>query len=311
MLIVGILLFQVFSQSGCNPRKDHITELLEKLDIREADFKLDKKDRQEWKKSYEFASKELKEMGTNSFPFLIKELNSFTCSFPIEKNKKKAKKAAQLMSAFDILGTNLAPLLPEFESCLNTNRNYRCAIFGIKSLGKPAVHYLVDILNTNNNPDICAVTVQDLSDLGWRLNEKNQKIDSDLAKTIIKELTPYLRDPDEYLNLNAIRGIEIYCQDAKSGIQPLLENLDGQFFPIRAQMLGTIANIQNYFQEYDPQVDIIISEINERNYEDETEARIIKHFCTEILERKGLSARNLDWYKPFLNSHSITRESIK
>ena len=308
MLIVGTLLFQIFSQSGCSPKKDHVTELLEKLDLMK-DFNQDGsyngKDGTRTMEDYQLARKELKEMGTNSFPFLVKELNSFAFDLNSytydpnhEKNReaweKKCAKYRQLSTAFSILGTNLTSmLLPEFESCLDTNKNYGCALCGISCIGEPAIRYLLDILSTNNSSDIRSVAACELSNLGVTLNIRDKiVVDPKLGEAITEKLIPYLKSTNAFVQVRVASGIAIYCQDAKSVVQPLLECLKNEKNEeVLAQIIKWTSYIQDYFKEYDPQVDIVVKEISERQYESEAMTRLIKKYSTDLLERKAESPR--------------------
>lgn len=322
LLIAGTLLFQVFSQAGCSPKKDHVAELLEKLDLMK-DFNQDGsyngKEGNHAMENYQLARKELKEMGTNSFPFLIKELNSFTYDLDSfiydpnrEKNReaweKKCAKYRQLTTAFSILGTNLTSmLLPEFESCLYTNKNYGCALSGISTLGEPATRYLLDILSTNNSSDIRSVAACELSNLGVTLNIRDKiVVDPKLGEAITEKLIPYLKSPNAFVRVRVASGIAIYCQDAKSAIQPMLECLkDEKNEEVLVEIIKWTSYIQDYFEEYDPQVDIVVKEIGERQYESEAKTRWIKKLCTDLLERKAKSPRKKS------ESHSNNEESIK
>jgi hypothetical protein len=144
MRLLAILLLVAATLQGCSEAGNNdksLSKILMQLDSTSPESDRDK------------AVESLRHLGTNAFPLLVAEMNSFKWQTPQEKDERIISRTQRLRTAFDVFGTNLAPLTQEFVANLDTNRNFVSALDGLAAMRERGAVHLVEAM-TNREPPV-------------------------------------------------------------------------------------------------------------------------------------------------------------
>jgi len=159
------------------------------------------------------AARELRQLGTNAFPALVAEMNSFRWHTPEEKDETIVSRTRRLREAFQLIGTNTAPLIPEFLANLDTNRNFISALDGLAATGESGVRYIVGAL-TNKQPPVRLNAVATVMKLGTN---------SDAARLAVQNLILLFKDQSAIIRSLSTEAVGLFCDNQSACIPPLLE----------------------------------------------------------------------------------------
>lgn len=199
----------------------------------------------------------LQRLGTNAFPFLIAEMNSFKWHTPQETNKSVIDRAQRLRAAFDVFGTNLIPLTNVFVESLNTNRNFVSAMDGLVAIGTRAVPYLLGAL-TNRESAIRLNAVAAILKLA--------RTDSDTAMVALPHLIPLLKDESVLVRSLATETLGLYCANPSACMPALLEIVLGDSDEVvRSQAVKAVGRIQARVGRIDPNTRSVLEKVSRQD----------------------------------------------
>jgi hypothetical protein len=188
------------------------------------------------------AIKSLRLLGTNAFPSLVAEMNAFKWHTPEEKDEKVISRMRRLRAAFEVFGTNLAPLTGEFVANLNTNRNFMGALNGLAAMREGGAKYLVEAM-TNNDAPIRLNAVAGIMQIGTNAS---------VAKLAFPNLVLLLKDDSPLTRCLAVKTIGAYCFEPNTCIPVLLECAQADpDLVVRSQSVKGVGRIRVRFGQLD------------------------------------------------------------
>lgn len=158
------------------------------------------------------AAQELRQLGTNAFPLLVAEMNSFRWHTPEERDETIVSRTRRLREAFQVIGTNLAPLIPEFLANLDTNRNFVSALDGLAATGELGVRHIVEAV-TNQQSPIRLNAIATVMKLGTN---------SDTARLAVPNLILLFKDPSAIIRSLSTEAVGLLCDQQSACLSPLL-----------------------------------------------------------------------------------------
>jgi hypothetical protein len=199
----------------------------------------------------------LQRLGTNAFPFLIAEMNSFKWHTPQETNKSVIDRAQRLRAAFDVFGTNLIPLTNVFVGNLNTNRNFVSAMDGLVAIGTRGVPYLLGALTHRES----AVRLNAVAAI-----LKLARTDSDSAMLAMPHLIPLLKDESVLVRSLATETLGLYCTNPSACMPALLEIVLGDSDEVvRSQAVKAVGRIQARVGRIDPNTRSVLEKVSRQD----------------------------------------------
>ncbi len=195
----------------------------------------------------------VKRLGTNAFPLLIAEMNSFKWHTPQEKDQAIIDRTRRLRMAFEVFGTNLVQLTNEFVKNLNTNRNFVSAMDGIVATGEKGIPYLIAAL-TNREAAIRLNAVAGILKVARTSPEK--------AKRITPSLIPIVKDEFVLVRSLATETLGLYCDNSNVCTPALLEvALEDTDEVVRCQAIKAVGRIQARVGTISPNTKSVLEKI--------------------------------------------------
>jgi HEAT repeats len=199
------------------------------------------------------AAIKLQQMGTNAFPFLVAEMNSFKWHTPEEKDEKILSRTRRLRGAFQVLGANLLPMTGEFVRDLDTNRNFVNALDGLCAIGEQGVPFIIGAM-TNRQSALRLNAIGAVLKMGTNFNT---------AGLALPNLIFLLNDESVLVRSLAIETIGVYCNEPSTVISPLFKVARSDpDLVIRVQGIKAIWRIQTRNRGVDADTKARIEEIS-------------------------------------------------
>lgn len=219
------------------------------------------------------AVERLQRLGTNAFPFLIAEMDSFKWHTPQEQDQSIIDRTRRLQRAFNVLGTNLIPLTNEFVSSLNTNRNFVSALNGLAAMGNQGIPYLILAL-TNGNADVRFAAVGGVLQVARKSPEE--------AKGAIRGLIPLLQDESALVRSLAANVLGLYCVEPHACIPALLQAaLTDSNEVVRCQAVKAVGSIRMRTRRMELPTRRILEEISKQD-----KSHFVRETAEQVIEQE-------------------------
>jgi len=205
------------------------------------------------------AIESLRHLGTNAFPFMIEEMNSFKWHTPEEKDEEVLSRTRRLRTAFEVFGADLAPLIPEFQANLDTNRNFVSALDGFVAMGDRGAPYLI-VAMTNCEPPIRLNAVAAIIKVGTN---------SAIAKLAVPNLLLLLNDQSALIRCVSVETVGELCAESDNCIAPLLKiALTDSDLVVRSQGVKAIGKISMRLGGMNANTKSVLEEISRQDKSD-------------------------------------------
>ena len=213
---------------------------------------------QEAVKEYMKLTNRIFKIGMNEWLSCVtNELTSFKFTFPeeLEQNQDNIKKLERLRKICGIMETNLVPLIPFYESNLETNCNFVGAAYGLLALKQAGFPSLMKALTNNHSATVQAIGMRSIVKLGWRaVHDYDETIDPNIAKEVLPLILPYLEHTTDLIRRDAVLGLDVYCTSPEECVPTLLQiALTDSSNIIRVSALRRIKDVLKRFESSDPQ----------------------------------------------------------
>ncbi len=203
------------------------------------------------------AIESLRHRGTNAFPFLVAEMNSFRWHIPEEKDQEVLCRTRRLRTAFEVFGTSLAPLKREFVANLETNRNFVSALDGLVSMGGQGIPYVIGAM-TNREPAIRLNAVAAVLKVG--------RTNPDIGKLAVPNLILLLGDQSALIRSLAALTLGASSAEPDASILALLKlALADPDEVVRSQAVKGVGKIQMRLGRVDSHTKTVLEEISQQD----------------------------------------------
>ncbi len=219
------------------------------------------------------------------YSYITNELVSFRASFPegTDENPNNIQKISRLKKIYDLMGTNLVSLIPFYESNLETNCNFVCAIYGLTSLSQAGVPSLMKAL-TNHSSALQEMGMTGVVMAGWdAVTYYDETINPDIAKKVLPLLLPYLHHPSEEVRMQVMTGLQVYCTAPEESIPALLECAltDSDDF-VKVRAIRSVLGILKRFEVSDSKVVDTMTKIANDEQEHEDLRNAMKYYLMQM-----------------------------
>ena len=185
------------------------------------------------------AVQNLRNLGTNAFPLMVIEMNSIKWHVPVEKDQEIIRRSQRLGTAFEIFGTNLAPVAQDFVANLNIHSNFIGALNAFVVMGGQGLPYVDEAL-TNDESPIRFAAVSAVMKMG----QTNPEIAAETVPTLIQ----LLKDQSASVRCLAGESLGLYCTKPEVSVPALLDcarkDTDAV---VRCQAIKAVGKIQARF----------------------------------------------------------------
>jgi HEAT repeat protein len=214
----------------------------------------------------------LQQMGTNAFPLLVAEMNSFKWDVAEEKDQRVLIRTQRLRAAFEAFGTNLAPLTGEFVTDLDTNHNFVSAIQGLVAMGEVGAPYLLAAM-TNREAPVRLNAVAAIMQVATN---------ADVAKLAVPNLILLLNDNSDITRSLSAEALGLYCTDPADCIPALLALArSDSSLVVRSQCVKAVGRIARRIGSISPNTKSILESISR-----EDQSEVVRLGADRVLEGK-------------------------
>lgn len=220
------------------------------------------------------AVQSLKDLGTNAYPFLVTEMNSIKWHVPVEKDADTIRRSQRLRSAFQVFGTNLAPLTQEFVANLDTNRDFIGALNGLVVMGGQGFLHITEAL-TNRETAIRFAAVSAVMTTG--------QTNLDFMGGVIPILVRLLKDESASVRCIASETLGLYCTESEQCVPALLDRArNDPDVVVRSQAVKAIGKIQGRIGHIDSETRSVLENISTQD-----QSQIVRSCATQALTGKA------------------------
>lgn len=185
------------------------------------------------------AVQNMRNLGTNAFPLMVTEMNSIKWHVPVEKDEEIIHRSQRLCAAFEIFGTNLAPLTQDFVANLNTHSNFVGALNAFVVMGRQGLPYVDEALTNDEAPIRFAAVSADMT-----MGQTNPKIAGETVPILIH----LLKDQSASVRCLAGESLGLYSTKPEMSVPALLDCArNDSDIVVRCQAVKAVGKIQARF----------------------------------------------------------------